>query len=102
MDLLEWKGRYMLPMGTHPNVMRPKLIEFTEAIDIKYLTNYPERINHMADISHHMADYVIQNMERIKILKPAEINALKSDFVQLYKIPWGNSQIPSIFRILKQ
>lgn len=96
-DLLEWKWRYMLPMNTHPNIMREKMVEFAGAMDIKYLANNPERIGHMTDIVHHMSQYVIENWDKIRSLKKPELNAFKSDFMELYQSVtkvWNSPEIP--------
>lgn len=84
MDVLDWKGRYMLPMNAHPNVMREKVVEFVQSMDMRYLANHPERIGHMSDIVNHMAEYTVQNAQRIRGLRNAELNAYKADFMEMY------------------
>ncbi|EKD44506.1 MAG: hypothetical protein ACD_71C00114G0004 [uncultured bacterium (gcode 4)] len=86
MDVLEWKGRYMIPLTTHPNIMTLKIREFSENIDVKYLVDNPERIDAMNDIVEHFSKYIVQNEASIHRLKPQELQSLKSDFMWL----WGN------------
>lgn len=97
-DLLEWKGRYMLPLNTHPNVMRERVGEFARSMNMDYLANNPERIAHMTDIVQHMAEYTVQNGEKIRTLKKLELSAYKADFMDLYhsftKL-WNSPDMPA-------
>lgn len=86
MDVLEWKWRYMLPLDTHPNIMSPKIREFWDSIDVKYLVNHSERVDAMIDIVEHFSDYIVKNEAKIQKLKPQELQNLKTDFMGL----WNN------------
>ena len=87
-DILEWKWRYMLPLDTHPNIISPKIREFWDSIDIKYLVNHSERIDAMIDIVEHFSDYIMKNEAKIQKLKPQELQNLKSDFMGLWNNYW--------------
>lgn len=84
MDILEWKGRYMIPLDTHPNIMRTKMLEFGNAIDVKYLINHPDRIKDMMEIVEHFSDYIIKNETKMKSLKPDELRAFRNDFMEVW------------------
>lgn len=86
-DILEWKWNYSLDSikWLNPIDARKRIEEFSSSIDVKYLTNHPQRIDSMLDIIESMCDYITKNSWDILKLSPKDLNDFRYVFGELRK-----------------
>lgn len=84
-DTLELKWTYWLDTKKwlKPIEAKKKIEEFSSLIDIKYLTNNPQRIDNMLDIVESMCDYISKNSLDILKLSPKDLNDFRYVFSEL-------------------
>ena len=95
-DILELKWTYSLNTikWLKPVEAKRKMEEFSNAIDVKYLINHPERIDTMLDIIESMCDYIENNSTNILKLSPNELQDFRyvfGDFRKNIDNLWKNN-----------